>query len=442
MHFRHIARVLASLLRFPGNTRKTSCKNRTSSSNRLGRFVFRLPILLLAPFVLPLPASAAPHRATGELLVVSSADRVAVVDVSNNREQLVAGKIAEKAILHKGNRPATLDRFHIGEKVTVVWRDTRRGEEILSLLGPADQDVNISKRRWKIGSQPVAKHADLGKRIGTLQHHVIGPKETFLDIARDYDLGFNEIVDLYPQYDPWVPPPGLKLVIPTQWLLPDAKHRGIVVNVAELRLYAYSKSGGRHDVRTFPIGIGDLGFTSPLGNYRIGSKRVHPTWYIPKSLQAKYQRTTIPPGPDNPLGDYWMGLANTSYGIHGTDIPWAVGRLVTHGCIRMYPEDIARFYPTVKIGTPVTLVYEPIKVAELSGRVYIEVHPDIYHVRGDLAVYGRHLLSGKGIWEKVDQKKFLAAVKRRNGLPTDIGKSASDPKPPTLVSEEPSGKLP
>ncbi|MFW6054446.1 MAG: L,D-transpeptidase family protein, partial [Thermodesulfobacteriota bacterium] len=131
--------------------------------------------------------------------------------------------------------------------------------------------------------------------------------ETLLDIARLYDLGFNEMQDLYPELDPWIPPEGTELTIPSRWVIPGERRKGIVVNVAELRLYFFR--GKEKAVRTFPIGIGRRDWPSPLGTFRVGEKRANPRWYIPRSLQEKYGLKTMPPGPDNPLGNYWIGLA-------------------------------------------------------------------------------------------------------------------------------------
>jgi len=239
-----------------------------------------------------------------------------------------------------------------------------------------------------------------------------------LDIAKQYDLGFNEIQDLYPQQDPWIPPEGMALIIPSQWILPETEMEGIVINVAELRLYYFMKRIKM--VIAFPIGIGDRGSHTPLGTFRIKAKRIRPTWFIPASLQEKYGDKTMLPGPDNPLGDHWIGLGDSPYGIHGTDIPWSVGRLVTHGCIRLYPEDIRQLFDLVKPGTRVEILYEPVKLGFLSGRIYVEVHKDIYNRIEDLVEYGYRRLEEKKIIQRVDLEKFRRALDRRDGLPVDI----------------------
>ena len=254
--------------------------------------------------------------------------------------------------------------------------------------------------------------------VGVPQIHVVADGETLLDVARHYGLGFNEIADLYPNQDPWLPPRGMNVTVPSQWVLPTSKTEGIVINIAELRLYYFMDR--IRMVKTFPIGIGDEGWETPLGIYRIGEKRVRPTWYIPASLQEKYGQKAIPPGPDNPLGNYWMRLGNSLYGIHGTNFPWSVGRLVTHGCIRLYPEHIQELFQLTQPGTPVELIYDPVKIGYLSGKIYAEIHRDIYGKNSDFSAYGQQRLAATGLRSRVDLEKFQQALDRRDGLPVDV----------------------
>jgi L,D-transpeptidase ErfK/SrfK len=254
--------------------------------------------------------------------------------------------------------------------------------------------------------------------IGAPRRHTIEEGETLLDIARKYDLGINEIQDLYPHLDPWIPPVGMELQIPSQWILPETLEDGIVINVAELRLYCFIKKHSM--VKTFPIGIGGREWATPLGIFRIGEKRVKPTWFIPPSLQKKYGVKAVPPGPDNPLGDYWIGLQNYNYGLHGTDIPWSVGRMVTRGCIRLYPEDMERLFKLVKTSAMVKIIYEPVKIGLCAGRYYAEVHNDIYNRIEDFVNYGLQRLIAECVAGKVDLDKFYQALARQDGMPVDI----------------------
>lgn len=157
---------------------------------------------------------------------------------------------------------------------------------------------------------------------GTPVWYKIGAKETLLDIARKHGLGYNEVDLLFPQMDAWIPPTGKKISIPTFWVLPPTQHQQLVINLPELRLYFFEKGSGT--VQTYPIGIGDEGWETPLGTFFINDKRVHPTWYIPASLQEKYGMASMPPGPENPLGDYVMKFSAGAYGVHGTAMPWGL----------------------------------------------------------------------------------------------------------------------
>ena len=276
--------------------------------------------------------------------------------------------------------------------------------------------------------------------IGQPVIHLVKKGDTLLDIARDYRLGYNEMADLYPGIDPWIPPAGKELVIPSMWVIPHAARSGILINLAELRLYhfldrksmvktpsdnIYGDMGRvmsvTKNVRTYPVGIGDEQFTSPIGSFQVIDKRTKPYWYIPPSLQEKYAPVKVfPPGPNNPLGDYFMGIGN-AYGIHGTDIPWSVGRLVTHGCIRLYPEDIEVLYPSVPVGTPVEIIYEPVKIGFRKGKIYAEIHKDIYNMIPDFHRYGLRKVEESGLMEVVDIKRFEDELTRKSGIPVEVG---------------------
>ena len=255
--------------------------------------------------------------------------------------------------------------------------------------------------------------------IGCIRTHTVAPKETLLDIAREYCLGFNEIQLLYPLIDPWIPEPGLRLSIPTQWILPSTRYHGVVLNVPELRLYRFFPR--IEMVKTYPVGIGDLGSETPEGVYRVIKREVHPVWVVPPSLRETYGITKVPPGPKNPLGKYWIGLSRKGYGIHGTSFPWGVGRLVSHGCVRLYPEHIAQFFKEVSIGTPVEIIYEPVKVGVKCERVFLEAHPDVYGEVADMKEYTRERLQFLGLWRYVSIEQMEAALQEQKGVPVCVG---------------------
>ncbi len=265
----------------------------------------------------------------------------------------------------------------------------------------------------KTGIDPAANTV-----IGTFQDYVTAKEDTLLDVARNFDLGYNEMVLAYPAIDPWITPAGEKLSIPTEWVLPPVNSKGIVINVPELRLYLFFND--IHMVKTYPIGIGILDAPTPLGRFTVIEKTKNPTWNIPLSLQEEYGRTSMPPGPDNPLGAYRLRLSNYDVGIHGTNIPWGIGRLVSHGCIRLYPEDIEELFSLVKVGTPVEIVYEPVKIGFKEGHIFVEVHPDLYNVIPDVLVYTARKLFISQLWFEVDIDLLNKALEEHTGVPVDI----------------------
>ena len=237
------------------------------------------------------------------------------------------------------------------------------------------QEWKPSTTVYDISAPPRGKPAALPNNtiIGEEQEHNVIAGETLLDIAREYHLGYEELMEANPGVDPWVPAAGLKIKIPSVWILPNGPRHGLVLNIPEMRLYYYLSE---IKVMTFPVGIGMEGWEIPAGNYSIGDKKIDPVWHVPPSIQQEMEApvTAVSAGPDNPLGRYWMRLSMTSYGIHGTNNPWAVGRRVTHGCLRLYPEDIAFLFPRVPPKTPVTIVYQYAKIGMRDGKAYFQIN--------------------------------------------------------------------
>jgi len=259
--------------------------------------------------------------------------------------------------------------------------------------------------------------------VGAPTQHTVRSKETLLDIARESGLGYNEIALFYPKLDPWLPPVSKTILMPSQWVLPATKYEELVINIAELRLYFFQKGAGT--VQTYPIGIGDEGWESPLGSFHITEKRPSPTWYIPASLQEKYGMASMPPGPENPLGEFVMKFSAGPYGIHGTAMPWGVGRLVSHGCIRCYPEHIRILYPQVKVGAKLEIIYEPIKLGKKNEQIYAEVHPDVYQRIPDFDQYAADKLQASGWANQVEMSRYSMAIHLQNGAPINVTRDSS-----------------
>lgn len=212
--------------------------------------------------------------------------------------------------------------------------------------------------------------------VGRMQRHTISGDETLLDLTRRYDLGYVELVAANPGVDPWVPGTGTEIVLPTAHLLPPGPKRGIIVNLAEQRLYSF-REGERP--RSFPIGVSREGWTTPLGETRVIRKKKGPTWT--PTASARREDPTLPtivrPGPENPLGDYALYLSWPRYLIHGTNEPDGVGRRVSRGCIRLYPEDIERLFESTPVETPVRVINRPVKFARDGRDIFLEVHPTL-----------------------------------------------------------------
>ncbi|HEY6644922.1 L,D-transpeptidase family protein [Povalibacter sp.] len=223
-----------------------------------------------------------------------------------------------------------------------------------------------------------------GSVLGQIQVVTAKYEDTFLSLGRRYGVGYEEIVAANPGADPWLPGEGTQIVIPSRYILPDAPREGIVVSLAEHRLYYFPAPRANEVpvVITYPISVGKMDWKTPLGLTRITDKRTRPIWYPPESVRKEHAADgrplpkAVPPGPDNPLGNYAMrlGIPGGAYLIHGTNRPEGVGMQVTHGCIRMYPEDIEQFFKMVNVNTSVRIIHQPYKMGWIGDELYMEVH--------------------------------------------------------------------
>lgn len=279
--------------------------------------------------------------------------------------------------------------------------------------------------------------------VGDVQTAIARDEDTLLDIARGNELGFEEIRAANPGVDAWLPKGGTVVVLPRRHLLPPTPREGIVINTAEMRLYYFprKKSGKPATVETFPVSVGDMDWATPLVTTRVIRKTVDPVWHPPKSLRAEHAAEgdilpeAIQAGPDNPLGKYALYMTIPSYLIHGTNKEYGIGMQVTHGCIRMYPEDIERLYREVPIGTPVRIINQPYKTGWHQGQLYLEVHPLLEGAKAEQ--YSGHLsLAGVMIDAVRDHPGYpvnwLAArqaARATTGMPVPVG-PGPEPTPP------------
>ena len=261
-------------------------------------------------------------------------------------------------------------------------------------------------------------HAD--GYLGEIQRYKIKKNESLIEIARKFDLGYNSIVEANPGVDPFIPQSGSTITIPTAWILPKISGiPSVIINLPEFRLY-YLPNESPGTVVTFPLGIGDEWRETPLGLYTVTDKMVNPAWYVPGSIRAKEADLprVVPPGPKNPMGTHALRLSRSDILIHGTNRPWGIGRRSSHGCLRLYPEDIVQFFKLVPKGMRVLIVNQPVKIGNRGNRVFIEVH----RYGGNEPSVGQtlHMLAYRDLVENIDFAKLIKAVKEMRGLPVDI----------------------
>ena len=262
--------------------------------------------------------------------------------------------------------------------------------------------------------------------IGTAENSPVEEGDTLTRIARAKGLGYNGLVRANPGIDPWLPEPGLPLLLPYTGIIPGPLTPGITVNLAEMRLYHLWRENGRLRARIYPVGIGISGRETPEGVFTISNRVEKPTWIVPPAigLERPELPRTVPPGPENPLGDFWLGLSRPGYGIHGTSEPFGVGRRVSHGCLRLYPEDIRDLFERVEVGTPVRIVYQPVKVGLKDGALFVEIHHDYSHRLPDPVADVSRQIGELGWQEGIDWKAVGEEIETARGVPRVVSQKA------------------
>ncbi len=258
--------------------------------------------------------------------------------------------------------------------------------------------------------------------VGRNMPYVIGKDDTLVELAYRSGIGYVSLTRANPGVDPWLPPNGKTIILPYAAILPQKPKPGIVINLAEFRLYYFWKESGHLRGRIYPIGIGQEGWGTPLGNFHLRSKAKDPVWEVPESIQKERpgEPTVVPPGPNNPLGGYWLGLSARGYGIHGTTKPLGVGRKVSHGCIRLYPKDIKDLFRRVTTDTSVTIIYQPVKVGVRENKLWVEIHPN---ERDKTASVANEILKVKALVEwkgKINWPLVWKEIEHQSGVPLVI----------------------
>ncbi|WP_240141507.1 L,D-transpeptidase family protein [Nitrosomonas sp. HPC101] len=281
--------------------------------------------------------------------------------------------------------------------------------------------------------------------FGQIQIIQASHTETLLDVARRYDIGQDAMMLANPNVDRWLPEDGAKVILPLRFIIPRAERTGLVINLPEMRLYYFPKptKGQNPEIITHPVSIGRMDWNTPLGKTTIVRKQKDPTWTPPQSLRKEAVKEgrpplpdIVPPGPDNPLGRYALYLGLSGYLIHGTNKPLGVGMRVTHGCMRLYPEDIEKLFQLIPTGTPVQIVNQPVKLGWQGDRfLYIELHPpleedniepsdfeeEIHRTISEFLKNTTQDTDGRVTRDiRIDQQALESAIKAKNGIPTLI----------------------
>ena len=295
-----------------------------------------------------------------------------------------------------------------------------RDHLVHSLPFPVYPDDKVERNDFSI-----AKEDEVIGRLASIRTE---NGDTLPDIARHFSLGINTVSSANPEADIWVPDAGERILLPLSFILPDTRRKGIVINLAAMRLFYFRQDGKLLSVSTYPVGVGTTERPTPMGRMYVNRKKFRPTWYVPASIAKDHRKrgdplpAKVPPGPDNPLGEHALYLSMAGYLIHGTNKPASIGLRATNGCIRLYPEDVKRLYENTPVKTPVKVVNQPYLVGQRDGIVYLEAHTP-FEESGTKELEKAYVKlrkiekkSGRAIdWEKVKK-----AVVETRGFPVPV----------------------
>ena len=291
---------------------------------------------------------------------------------------------------------------------------------LTALPYPSHREKEIERNRF-----PVARGEDVVGRLAIIR---LEKGDTLPDIARHFSLGINAIRAANPGVDVWVPEAGERVLLPLRFILPDTPRNGIVVNLAAMRLFQYKRDGTSLLVTTYPIGVGTSEQPTPTGRMHVARKAARPTWHVPASIAEEHRRkgdilpAAVPPGPENPLGEYALYLSRPGYLIHGTNKPASIGLTATHGCLRLYPENVKMLFDDTPVDTPVLIVDQPYLIGQRDGVLYLEAHTPLEE-SGALALkqlYGKLRAIEKKAARPLDWKKVEEVQAEARGIPVPI----------------------
>lgn len=276
---------------------------------------------------------------------------------------------------------------------------------------------------------------------GGQEEYVVEKRVSMVRLAQERGIKWTALGRRNHLKPPYRLKKGMVLKIDTTHIVPDELINGLIINLPELALY-YFKDGFYQ--RRYTLAVGKPSWPTPTGNYKICDKRKNPTWNVPESIQEEMWEEglevleQVPPGPKNPLGKFFMATTADGVGIHATNRPWSVGYYASHGCIRMLPNEIAKLFPQIKVGTPVKIIYRPVKMAlTLEGRIFLEAHPNIYRRKIKFIDLVKELAQKSQLVERIDWDRVPKILKAKEGIAQDITRAPEEPKAATATPPAP-----
>jgi L,D-transpeptidase ErfK/SrfK len=295
-----------------------------------------------------------------------------------------------------------------------------------SWLSPRHVEKDIARNDFSL-----AKGDDVVGRLAVIR---IEKGDTLPDIARHFSLGINAISSANPGVDVWVPETGKLVVLPLSFILPDTPRNGIVINLATMRLFQFKGDSNSRVVSTYPVGVGTTEKPTPTGQMHVARKAARPTWHVPASIAEAHRKkgdplpAAIPPGPENPLGEFALYLSKSGYLIHGTNKPASIGLKATNGCLRLYPENVKMLFDTTPVNTPVAIVNQPYLIGQSNGVLYLEAHTPLED-SGAMElerVYAQLKSIEKKLARTLDWKKVKQVEADARGIPVPIFEMSQD----------------
>lgn len=258
--------------------------------------------------------------------------------------------------------------------------------------------------------------------IGSERFHTVSKEETISDISGNYNVTVRRLLQINNIEDPDSIVPGEELKITTEQIVPQVIENGLIINLPEYTVYHFENG---EVINTYPIAIGKRDWQTPRGKFRIANKVVDPTWKIPPRMSQRYSynKKLVPPGPDNPLGKYWIGLSIPHIGLHSTNRPETVGLPISHGCMRMFTDDAETLYYSVELETRGEIIYKPVKTAFRDHSVFLEVHEDVYQIITDLRKQAIIMLEEMDVMQYIDMEKVKRTINEKTGVPVNVSKS-------------------